>query len=85
MQSVELFSGHKSFSNAASALGISTFTVDFDKSLSPDLCIDILNLRTDQLPSNINILWASIDFTAFSIASGGKYFHTVESIISQEN
>ena len=41
MQTIELFSGTKSFSAVARRFGHKTFTVDNDNSFSPDLCKDI--------------------------------------------
>jgi hypothetical protein len=42
MKILELFSGTASFSNVAKEKGHDVFTIDFDKSFNPDLCIDIL-------------------------------------------
>lgn len=78
MQTVELFSGKESFSKRASMLGLDTFTVDFNSRFNPDLCIDIINLKVDQLPRSVDILFASPDCGTFSIASGGKHFKTEE-------
>lgn len=54
--------------------GHKTFTVDNDRSLSPDLCIDILNLEPLALPLYADILWASPPCTAFSVASIGTHW-----------
>ena len=77
MQTIDLFSGQKSFSKVAGLLGLNTFTVDIESKFNPDLCIDILDLNLSMLPVNPEIVWASPDCTTFSIASGNKYFRTV--------
>ena len=41
MKTVELFSGTKSFSKVAEKLGHSTYTIDNNKELEPDLCQNI--------------------------------------------
>jgi|SRR6185369_6396567 len=71
MNTLELFSGTKSFSKIASGLGHSTFTVDNDKNLEPDWCGDIFDFVAD-LPAEI--IWASPPCTTFSVASISHYW-----------
>jgi len=71
MNTVELFSGTKSFSKVAKDLGHKTFTVDNNKDLNPDLVLDLLLLRY-YCPEHIDILWTSPPCTAFSVAAIGK-------------
>lgn len=78
MNTLELFSGTKSFSKIANKLGHNTFTIDDDPELEPDLVQDIIDLREEQLPYKPDIIWASPPCTTFSVASishhwtGGK-------------
>jgi len=46
MNTLELFSGTKSFSKVAKELGHFTFTVDIDSKLEPDFVCDIMELET---------------------------------------
>ena len=45
MNSLELFSGTKSFSKVAKELGHETMTIDNDRSLEPDIVADIAQLN----------------------------------------
>lgn len=74
VQTIELFSGSKSFSNVRGKFGDKTFTVDFIESFDNDLTIDILKLKDHDLPKDINILWASPPCTTFSVASIGTHW-----------
>jgi len=71
-KTLELFSGTKSFSKVADQFGFETFTIDNDKSLSPDLCKNILDVGVEDLPYVPDIIWASPPCTCFSVASIGK-------------
>lgn len=74
---LELFSGTESFSKVARERGHETFTVDFDKSFNPDLCIDILDLNIAGIPGKFrhpDIIWASPPCTTFSVASLRHYW-----------
>lgn len=74
---IELFSGTKSFSRVARKFGYSTFTIDNDKNLIPDLCIDFLELPLKPLVTprhQYDICWASPPCTAFSVASIGRHW-----------
>lgn len=82
-QTIELFSGTKSFSKVAEKKGFKTLTIDNDKKLEPNICIDILNLDVKRLPRNPFILWASPPCTSFSVASLRKYWVNSRPRISQ--
>lgn len=73
MRTIELFAGSQSFSKVARSLGHKTFTTDID--YSQDLIKDILKLKVENLPSNIDILWASPPCTSFSVASMAKHWN----------
>lgn len=73
MNTIELFSGTKSFSKVAKELGHDIFTIDNDENLKPDLCIDIMNINKFYSP-HYDILWASPPCTTFSVASIGKHW-----------
>lgn len=74
MNTLELFSGTKSFSKVAKELGHNTFTVDIDKNLEPDLVADIMSLGVYRLPLRIDVLWMSPPCTTFSVASLRHYW-----------
>lgn len=69
MDTIELFSGTKSFSNVAKKLWHSTYTIDFSDVDSPDLCADILTVNA--IPQ-CDLLWASPPCESFSVAAIGK-------------
>lgn len=72
MKLLELFSGTKSVSNVFKSYGIETFSVDFDKSTNPDLCIDIKDLTYEMVLNKFgkpDVIWASPDCTSYSIAA----------------
>jgi hypothetical protein len=74
---LELFSGTASFSNVAKKRGHKVFTIDFDKTFNPDLCIDILDFDISMLPEEFkhpDIIWASPPCTTFSVASLRHYW-----------
>ena len=83
MNTVELFAGTESFSKVASRLGYNTLTVDNNKDLNPDLCIDIMDLIPHNFMGNcfdngmdsVDILWCSPPCTAFSVASIGHHWN----------
>lgn len=70
MNTIELFSGTKSFSKVAENRGWKTYTVDNDCSLNPDYCGDILEWENPQ--GICDILWASPPCQGFSVAAIGK-------------
>lgn len=71
MQTIELFSGTKSFSKVAQKLGHKTLTIDNDYKLQADLIADINNLDVDTLPKP-DIVWASPPCQGFSVAVIGR-------------
>ena len=77
MKVIELFSGTASFSKVAQERGHETFTIDWDRSFNPDLCIDILDFQVSMIPEEFrhpDIVWASPPCTTFSVASISRYW-----------
>jgi site-specific DNA-cytosine methylase len=74
MQTLELFSGTKSFSKIASSkYNYETITIDNDSSLNPDICIDIMDFNIDHLQGyKPDIIWASPPCQKFSVAALGR-------------
>jgi len=66
---VELFSGSGHLAHEAQQRGYKTVTVDFQEKLKPDIAIDIHNLRRNMLPGNVDVVWASVPCTVYSILS----------------
>ena len=75
MKTVELFCGTKSFSKVAKRRGHATFTSDFLPEFKPDLCANILTVKMEDLPDDIDILWLSPPCTCFSIASVSHHWN----------
>jgi site-specific DNA-cytosine methylase len=74
---IEFFSGTKSFSKVAQALGYKTFTIDNDPETKPDLLINILDFKIEMLPAEFRkpfIVWASPPCQTFSVASISHYW-----------
>ena len=69
MRLLELFCGTKSISKVFKAGGWDVFTVDNNPEFKPDLCIDIIEMSLNELPKNIDVIWASPPCNAFSVAS----------------
>ena len=80
INTVELFSGTKSFSKIAQNCGYKTLTIDNERRLNPDLCIDILQMLPNIFTEQIDILWASPPCTAFSVASIGRHWTKAEPV-----
>ena len=77
MKILELFSGTESFSKIGRELGHETFTIDFDNTLNPNLCINMLDFEVEMLPiewRNPDIIWASPPCTTFSVMSINRYW-----------
>lgn len=75
MNTLELFSGTRSFSKVAQARGHKTFCVELNKEFEADLHKNILEIDIKELPKNIDLIWASPPCTAFSVASIGKSWY----------
>lgn len=71
MTTLELFSGTKSFSKVMQAHGHETLTIDNNKKLEPDLCVNVFAI--DGL-KKVEILWMSPPCTTFSVASISYYW-----------
>jgi hypothetical protein len=71
MNTIELFSGTKSFSKVMAANGHSTLTYDNSMQFQPDVCKDILTIN--EIP-RADLLWASPPCTTFSVASISHYW-----------
>jgi site-specific DNA-cytosine methylase len=77
MKILELFSGTKSISKVFASNGWQTFTVDNNKELCPDLCVDMLYFDISMLPKEWrcpDVIWASPPCTTFSVASIYRYW-----------
>lgn len=64
---LELFSGSGHIAAAASSRGFETLTVDIEPKFKPDICLDICNLRRSLLPGRVDVIWASIPCTVYSV------------------
>jgi hypothetical protein len=71
---LELFSGTASFSNVCKERGHKIFTIDIEPKFNPDLIIDIINLKIEDIPFQPDIIWASIPCDTFSVASIGTHW-----------
>lgn len=75
MNTVELFSGTKSFSKVMEQHGFLSETVDNEIDLDPGIVGDVRDLPDDYfLVGGTEILWASPPCTAFSVASIGTHW-----------
>lgn len=76
MKILELFCGTKSFSKVAELKGHKCFTIDFNQKFNPDIVIDILYFKKEQLPKewrNPDVIWCSPPCETFSL-SGHNHF-----------
>lgn len=85
MKILELFSGTESFSKVARERGHETFTVDNNEKFKPDLCIDIFDLKINQIPFSPDFIWASPPCTHFSIATHRHWRGKIPSKETQES
>lgn len=77
MNTVELFSGTKSFSKVAKEYGYSTFTVDIVPSLEPDKLFDLSKELDEELKGKIiqaDVVWMSPPCQTFSMAAGNTHW-----------
>ena len=65
---LELFSGTGSVGRAFRAHGWGVFSVDIEESAKPTLVADVLHLQPEQLPPNVDLIWASPPCTHYSRA-----------------
>lgn len=78
MKVLELFCGTKSFTKVAQSMGHETFTVDFDPRFNPDMCINILDLKAEDILNKFgkpDVIWASPPCTCFSMLSVYKHWN----------
>lgn len=74
---IEFFSGTKTLSNTFKSHGWKTLTIDINKELEPDLCLDILHFKPDILPPDFkkpSVLWFSPPCTHFTVMQINKHF-----------
>lgn len=71
MNTIELFSGTKSFSKVMAEHGHGTLTIDNDHTLEPDMCFDMREIMGTQA-QGMDLLWASPPCQGFSVAAIGK-------------
>lgn len=74
---VELFSGSGKISEIARDWGYDTVTVDMEEKFKPDKCIDIMNLRANQLPANVTALWVSFPCYLFTILNIANHWEKI--------
>jgi len=75
---VEIFSGSGHVSEVARERGYETVTIDNQKKLNPDICVDITNLRRSILPSSVHVVWASIPCTTYSVLSCSHHWKKIK-------
>ena len=68
MNILEVEKGTGSFSKIAEERGHKTFTIDWLKKFNPDLCIDVLKLRKEDIPFIPDVIWLSPPCTEYSHA-----------------
>lgn len=66
---LELFSGTASVGREFQKKGWELTTVDNDPQFKPDICEDIMNIRTYEVGWNYDVIWVSPPCTGFSVAS----------------
>lgn len=73
MNTIELFSGTKSFSKVMEKHGHGTCTFDNDHKLAPDHVVDLSNPPSfAEFEGKVDILWASPPCQGFSVAAIGR-------------
>lgn len=74
---IEFFSGSGKLAKHFKEADYDTLTIDNDKSLNPDLVIDILNLKIQDLPKKFrkpDVIFFGVPCTKFSIAGRNNNF-----------
>lgn len=77
MKILELFCGTKSITKVFKSKGYESFTVDIEKTMNPDLCIDVMDLTPEMVLEKFgcpDVIWASPPCTAFSVAAIGYHW-----------
>ena len=74
MQVLDLFAGSRSMSKAAIANGCKAFSTDLHHFDGIDYPCDILMIDVNQLPDQIDMVWASPPCTGFSVAAIGHHW-----------
>lgn len=73
---LELFCGTQTMTKTAKQNGFQAFSIDYDESLNPTLCADILDLTPEAIIEHCGgrptVIWASPDCTQWSYARGNK-------------
>ncbi|HBY19625.1 MAG TPA: DNA methyltransferase [Clostridiales bacterium] len=90
MKLLELFCGTKSITKVFNDHCHDTYTVDFEESMNPDLCIDVLDLTAEMILEKFgrpDVMWCSPPCTKFSVASIGRNWikHEDGSVESRNN
>lgn len=77
MRLVELFSGTGVLSETFRERGNEAVEVDIQKTerIHPDIQADVLELSPEDLPDDVDVVWASPPCTCFSRASMGHHWH----------
>lgn len=77
MKVLELFCGTKAISKAFAERGHEVYTVDWDESLEPTLCVDVGTLTSERIIELCggvpDVIWASPDCTTYSVAAISKH------------
>jgi hypothetical protein len=71
---IELFSGSKTVADVLKQNAWSVVTVDNNRNLHANICIDIMQLQKYHLPESVNFIWASLPCTHFSRAANQKHW-----------
>jgi hypothetical protein len=64
---LELFSGSGHIAAHASMCGFKTVTLDIEAKYKPDIVGDVCNLRRSALPGTVDVIWASVPCTVYSV------------------
>lgn len=74
---IEFFSGSKVMAETFRKAGYDVLTIDIDKYLNPDICMNILDMIKKDIPRkfwNPDVIWAGVPCTTFSVASIFRYW-----------